>query len=788
MKTRHLAFLAFLLVSTSPAAAQVTRVVDDDGQGTAADCDAATPALSKVGDGIAAAVDGDTVLVCPGAYSEFIDFGGKAITVRSVGGPAVTALEAKSPSNPVVSFQRGETATSVLEGFTLSHASNSVASGIAIYRASPIIRGNRITQNSACTGSGIFIQSGSAVIEDNTIEVNGSSSGCDPATSGGGGIAISGSSTVIIRRNAISNNSVFSLAAGGGILLSDAGTPTIESNVFWGNLAYYGGAIGLIGRSDATIAGNLIVRNRGGWGGGIYWKVPAGGRGPLVVNNTIAENPISNDGSGVFADGFDAATALYNNNIVAFAAQNAVFCTFGADLNPPVFRFNNVFSGGAKYTGTCTDQTGVNGNISVDPLFIDAPAGNYRVPGASPVVDAGDYLLPGVPPRDLEGRPRVVDGNGDGLAVIDIGAYELLPPPVRGVVLDAPASGNVGAAFVMSGWAVDGRGAATGVDAVHLWAFPETGGAPTFVGAAEYGLPRDDVADALGDPRFTNSGFRLTAPPVLGTGSYWLFAYARSTETGTFELTASVRISVPSLPVMDVDLPVAGATIATAFGLSGWAIDYASLDGPGVDAVHAYAYPAAGGAPVFLGAATYGLDRADVGAAFGADRFNASGWALRAELSPGDYQLAVYARSTVAEAFNQVVVRPVTVVQSRAVIAIDLPESGAPLSQPFNISGWAIDLASDSGPGVYTVHAYAFPDSGAPPVFLGAAAYGAARPDVAAAYGHARFTNSGYTVTVTGLPAGTYLLAAYAGSSVVNDFTAAQTVMVTVGAPRKSAK
>lgn len=787
MKARHLAFLALLLFSTSPAAAQVTWVVDDDGQGTAADCDAATPALRKVGDGIAAAGDGDTVLVCPGAYSEFIDFGGKAITVRSVGGSAVTALESSSLSNPVVIFQRAETATSVLEGFTLSHSSNSAASGIEINRASPIIRGNRITQNFACIGSGIFVQSGSAVIEDNTIEVNRPRAGCSPASSGGGGIAVSGDSTVIIRRNAISNNSAFDGAAGGGILLSDAGTPTIESNVFWGNVAHYGGAIGLIGRSDATIAGNLIVRNRGGWGGGIYWKVPAGGRGPLVVSNTIAENFISNDGSAIFADGFDAATALYNNNIVAFVAQNAVFCTFGADLNPPVFRFNNVFSRGAKYTGTCTDQTGVNGNISVDPLFIDAPAGNYRVPGGSPVVDAGDQLLPGVPPRDLEGRPRVIDGNGDRLAVIDIGAYELVPPPVRAVVLDAPA-GTVGAAFVMSGWAVDGRGAGTGVDAVHLWAFPEAGGAPTFVGVAEYGLDRGDVADALGDPRFTNSGFRLTAPPVLGPGSYWLFAYARSTVTGTFELTAGVRITVPSLPVMDVDLPVAGATIATAFGLSGWAIDYASLDGPGVDAVHVYAYPAAGGAPVFVGAAAYGLARDDIGAAFGADRFNASGWALRAELSPGDYQLAVYARSTVAEAFNQVVVRPVTVVQSRAVIAIDFPGPGAPLSQPFNMSGWAIDLASASGPGVNTVHAYAFPDSGGPPIFLGAAAYGAARPDVAAAYGDARFTNSGYSLTVTGLPAGTYLLAAYAGSSLVNDFTAAQTVTVTVGAPPKSDK
>jgi parallel beta-helix repeat protein len=781
-KTLHLIFCAALLLSSSPAAAQVTRVVDDDGQGTASDCAAATPASTRVGDAIAAAGAGDTVLVCPGTYVEAINFGGKAITVRGIGGPAVTILDGHA-EKPVVTFASGETASSVLEGFTIRNGySESVGEGggVAISQSSPVIRGNVIVGNHACAGSGIRVNFGSPVIEDNTIADN-TQAGCSGGT-GGGGIGVGGNSTVVIRRNTITNNVTF--ASGGGISLFAAGTPTIERNIISGNRALEGGGIWIVNQSDATIAGNLIAGNHASSGGGVYWLVPSGARGPRLVNNTIAAND-SPSGSGVFADGFDVTAVLYNNNIVAAAGQTAVFCGSSNDLHVPVFSFNNVFSAtGAAYGGICTDQTGLVGNMSADPLFLDAAANDFRLRGASPAIDAAEDRAPSLPPVDLDGRPRAIDGNRDGLATVDIGAYEALAP-VRHLQLDLPASGQVGAGFVVFGWAVDGRGTGTGVDVVHLWAFPDTGGAPTFVGAAEYGLPRADVAAAFGEPRYANSGFRLTAPAVLGAGAYTLVAYARTTESGTFELTASVRITIPSLPFMVMDSPAPGLSIGSPFEISGWAIDYASLNGSGVDAVHAYAFPATGGAPVFLGAATYGLARPDVGAAFGSSRFAASGWLLAAALAPGDYNIAVYARSTVAQAFNQVVTRAVTVVQSRTLITIDTPTAGASLSQPFTISGWAIDLASVSGPGVHAVHAYAFPSSGGPPIFLGAASYGVARPDVAAAFGDPRFTSSGYTVTAAGLPAGSYLLGVYARSTLTNSFNAVQTTTVTVASAQR---
>ena len=66
----------------------------------------------------------------------------------------------------------------------------------------------------------------------------------------------------------------------------------------------------------------------------------------------------------------------------------------------------------------------------VDPQFADAAAGDYRPAAGSPLVDAGldAPALPGLPATDLTGSPRLVDGNGDCLARLDLGAFELQAP------------------------------------------------------------------------------------------------------------------------------------------------------------------------------------------------------------------------------------------------------------------------------------------------------------------------------------------------------------------------
>jgi hypothetical protein len=101
--------------------------------------------------------------------------------------------------------------------------------------------------------------------------------------------------------------------------------------------------------------------------------------------------------------------------------------------------------------------------------------------------------------------------------------------------------------FTISGWAVDsGATTGTGIDAVHVWAFP-VGGAPQFpVGAAATGLSRPDVGAYLGDSRFNSSGFSLTlsSANVPSPGTYDFYVFGRSTVTGTFNIWRIVRVTV----------------------------------------------------------------------------------------------------------------------------------------------------------------------------------------------------------------------------------------------------
>ena len=132
--------------------------------------------------------------------------------------------------------------------------------------------------------------------------------------------------------------------------------------------------------------------------------------------------------------------------------------------------------------------------------------------------------------------------------------------------LDTPAVAGIvnGAAFSISGYAVDVAAASgTGVDAIHVYAYPEPGSGqtPIFLGAATYGAARSDAAAALG-ARLTNSGFVLNAPP-LAAGRYLLAVFPHLTRTGWFgpPLTRNF-ISVRDLSI-DIEQPRDGPATQT---------------------------------------------------------------------------------------------------------------------------------------------------------------------------------------------------------------------------------
>jgi hypothetical protein len=261
---------------------------------------------------------------------------------------------------------------------------------------------------------------------------------------------------------------------------------------------------------------------------------------------------------------------------------------------------------------------------------------------------------------DLSQRQALQElkGAADGVAW---GCNITPPSPPHLAVLDAPANNQtVTQPFILGGWAIDARApTGTGVDTVHVWAWPANGGAPIFCGAS-YGGSRPDVG-ALYGARFTNSGFTIQVRG-LPQGVYTFVASAHSTFTNTFDFNAiASNVTVLANPALAVDYPPQNGTVLRTFHVFGWAIDQASAAGTGVSTVHVWAYPANGGAAQFVGVVEYGSERPDVAAVFGPQFTNSGFHLLVNSLQPGTWDLAFFPYSTLNNYFFPATVRRVTV-------------------------------------------------------------------------------------------------------------------------------
>jgi hypothetical protein len=114
-------------------------------------------------------------------------------------------------------------------------------------------------------------------------------------------------------------------------------------------------------------------------------------------------------------------------------------------------------------------------------------------------------------------------------------------------------------------------------------------------------------------------------------------------------------------PQVVIDIPSSQQDVGQPFTVAGWAIDPAAVAGTGVARLDVWAYPLTGGDPIFVGTTAYGGARPDVAALFG-DRFRDSGYGLTVSgLTPGNYDLAVFAWSTAQNTFMPAKVVRVTV-------------------------------------------------------------------------------------------------------------------------------
>jgi glucose/arabinose dehydrogenase len=214
--------------------------------------------------------------------------------------------------------------------------------------------------------------------------------------------------------------------------------------------------------------------------------------------------------------------------------------------------------------------------------------------------------------------------------------------------------------FALTGWAIDaGATVGTGVSTIHVWAYPATGAAPSFVGVPAFGN-RPDVGAAFGS-QFTPSGYGLIVNG-LAPGRYQLFLFGWVTAMNGFGVVRSVNITIAPSTQMTIDLPGNRSTVGRPFHLAGWAVDTSAPSGTGIDTIHVWAYPTTGGPPTFVGVPALGGARPDVAAYLGNNRFGTSGYNLLvSSLGPGTYDLVVYAHSSVTGTFSAALSVRVTV-------------------------------------------------------------------------------------------------------------------------------
>jgi hypothetical protein len=348
--------------------------------------------------------------------------------------------------------------------------------GLFCYYASPTLIGCTIAGNECHHATGYANGGGVACYWDCDLVLTNCNvycNGVSGAYAQGGGFYAVGRGSLALTDCIISCNtaSATEFASGGGLRCDTQHNLVLTNCAVDANLAYSsqgaeGGGLFAI-RASATLINCRIDSNAvsapNGHGGGVC----AEERGSIALANcTITENNATTYGGGVYcfllADVTMASCSVTGNVVGDFGGSvccrhatslTATACTISGDL---VTRglWLACYSGSDRAPSTVSiancilwndgdailryDDSAINirhsnisggwtgvGNINEDPLFVDPENGDFHLTGDSPCIDAGDpAFVPEPSARDMDGEYRLWDGDGDGTAMIDMGADE----------------------------------------------------------------------------------------------------------------------------------------------------------------------------------------------------------------------------------------------------------------------------------------------------------------------------------------------------------------------------